>query len=108
MTVNRRPLVDVGAGVLCLPGHWHAVEAVNPDGDRSFWLMDPNPQDDHELPIAIPAHEDIGPLPLDVRRRISPVARCGQPTRSGAPCQAAVAHPGATCTRHRTTTEAPS
>jgi hypothetical protein len=72
MTATR-PLVDVGAGVLCLGDEWHAVEAVNPDGPRSFWLIHPNPPDS-DSPIAIPAHEDVGPLPLDVRRRISPVA----------------------------------
>jgi hypothetical protein len=38
----------------------------------------------------IPAHERLGPLPAEIRRRVlyaNPRPRCGRPTRSGKPCR---------------------
>lgn len=50
------------------------------------------------------AHEQLGPLPLAVVRRItiaSRVHRCGRTTKSGTPCRNTVAEPGKHCTWHR-------
>src|SRR4051794_8944732 len=93
---DRRTLLDVLAGAARLDGGWFAAEAVDAAGDRSYWLLSPAAVDSG--PIRLPEHELPGPLPLEMRRRIS---RCGQPTKSGAPCRAAVARPGLTCANHR-------
>lgn len=54
---------------------------------------------------SVVAHEQLGPLPLDVVKRIAVASRthrCGRRTKSGTPCRTPVAHPGATCAWHRT------
>ena len=45
--------------------------------------------------LPIPAHEQLGKLPLEVRARIWS-SRCGKPTRSGRPCRN-----GPSCRFHR-------
>ena len=39
---DDRPLVDKIAGTLCLGAGYHAVETVAADGNRGYWILDPN------------------------------------------------------------------
>jgi hypothetical protein len=51
------------------------------------------------------AHEQPGPLPLDVVKRITIAERthrCGRRTKSGAPCRTSVTRAGDCCAWHRT------
>ena len=99
-------LCDVG-----LPG-WAAVIAITDDGDEHFVVLSERPEADRvgynpDTPQA--PHEQPGPLPLDVVRRITaarrrgPPLRCGRPTKTtGQPCRIEVTRPGEPCGLHRT------
>lgn len=99
--MTRRPLVDVAAGRLCLGDGWHAVETVDTDGERSYWLLDPDGTSGRLL--FTPPHEQVGPLPRGfVARLATPVQpRCGRPRLDGGACRTMVGYRGAACGHHR-------
>jgi hypothetical protein len=95
-------LCDVGA-----PGHSVAV-AVTDDGRDTLWMVN-----DAELNAEHPRcgngdqpHEQVGPLPPDVRARVDQVhtrrdwPRCGRPTHAGTPCHQRVKATGQACGQH--------
>jgi hypothetical protein len=103
-SLDRQPIVDLGAGLLCLDDGFHAVEAVTPDGERTYWILNPDGVDAE--PATIPAHERLGPLPVVIRGRVW-TYRCGEPTQAGGPCRTPVPRAGLTCARHRTKAKEP-
>jgi len=100
---DQRSYVDAAAPPLCLGDGCHAVETVDPDGGRSYWILVPNGR--CGVPVSTPAHEQLGPLPWPVRARVN-MHRCGRPTLSGKPCRTPVARRGLTCAHHRSTARA--
>ena len=91
---RSRCLCDVGADGL------QAATAVDADGRPSYWIVDTGllGQDgvDHGV---IPRHEQPGPLPGHIRRRL---LRCGHPTtKTGRPCRLSVDELGGACVFHR-------
>lgn len=72
---------------------------ISPDGFEILWLFDVDLGDAVQCPgHKVPAHEELGPLPVVFRARIAQSrvapaqlpetrARCGKPTRSGKPCR---------------------
>lgn len=95
-------LGDVGGG------RWELVEGIRGDGDRRYWLL--NPDRAHEgYHIVYPSHELVGPLPEDILNRINQAARmadywkcrCGAETATtGTRCRNRVTG-GGRCHRHR-------
>lgn len=57
-TSDPRPLV---ADVFPLGDHLAALKIIDPDGTAGYWLCVPGP---HRPKVTIPAHEQLGPLPL--------------------------------------------
>ena len=100
---DQQAYVDAAARPLCLGGGCHAVETVDPDGGRSFWILVPHGRGGVAVPT--PAHEQLGPLPWPVLARVNS-HRCGRPTLSGKPCRTPVARHGLTCAHHRSTARA--
>jgi hypothetical protein len=101
--MTDRPIIDKAAGRLCLGNGWHAVEAIDMDGDREYWILDPQ-GDNTDRSVPIPDHELVGPLPPITRQRLArPLQpRCGRPRMSdGRPCGMYVARPGDACHHHR-------
>ena len=93
---------------------WEAVEVITPDGGRHLLLANPDAINDcYRSTADVAPHEETGPLPASVRRRLAAVQpRCGRPTRRGSRCRAPVTRPGGACSWHRTraiggTTERP-
>jgi hypothetical protein len=94
-------------------GEYVACVLVAADGSHDLVLVDWELIGDGQhtynrtTPEAI--HEQAGPLPLDIVRRLAissrgrrTIQRCGRPTKAGAPCRTPVARPGETCAWHRT------
>jgi len=97
---NSGCIADWAAGVLCLGAGFHAVEAVEADGTRCYWIVDANGRT--RSPQRLPAHELLGPLPDAVTARLaSTMLRCGRPTHAGSPCRTPVARLGLACSNHR-------
>lgn len=101
---NRRTayLCDVGQP------DYIATIALDTDGAEHLVLAqqtaigDPNVT--YDVGCAAAAHEQLGPLPLDVVKRItisSRTHRCGQRTKAGTPCRTPVHRHGETCAWHR-------
>jgi hypothetical protein len=98
-------LYDVGQA------EYSAVVAVAADGSEHLLLAfqaaigDTNATYDPTCQAV--SHEQTGPLPLDVVRRITIATRtprCGRPTKAGTACRTPVSRPGTTCGWHRITT----
>lgn len=94
-----------------------AAVAVDLNGREHLVLADRNRVGDLEATYAAHcpdvSHEQLGPLPLAVVRRIVIASRrsrstqlCGRPTKSGQPCQIPVASHGQACGWHRTGADA--
>lgn len=90
-----------------LPGYV-AATAIEADGAEHLVLVQAGSVGDKAVRYnpACPEveHEQLGPLPLDVVRRITisrRTLRCGRRTKQGAPCQTPVARAGDACGRHR-------
>ena len=77
---------------------------VNADGSRWPWLVAPDRSDD--LGCHCAAHEELGPLPDAVARRLQDVLarppRCGSTRRDGGRCRALVPAHGRRCRHHDT------
>lgn len=99
-------LCNVGA-----PGY-RAVVAVDAQCDEHLILADVDRINDDTTVVdtgcAAAEHDQSGPLPLDVLRRITiahRAPRCGRRTQAGKPCRIHVSRPGQACGLHRTSTE---
>ena len=102
---HTRCLCDVGAP------DYLAATAVAADGSSHLLLA--RAEDigvesaTYDPTCSTVAHEQLGPLPLEVVRRITATRRqarlfCGRPTKSGRPCRIEVTRPGLACGLHRT------
>ena len=65
---------------------WEMHTLVGTAGGEFLWLFDTNLADDSCSRPPTPAHENLGPLPAEIRVRILR-NRCGRLTRSGKPCR---------------------
>lgn len=66
----------------------HVAEVVNPDGSMAFWVL--GFEGEPQGLTAIPDHEQVGPLPWRVVRRLASLpeaGRCNAPTKAGTPCR---------------------
>jgi hypothetical protein len=109
---DRADLIDdLRSCCLCDVGQpaYIAVTAVAADGSSHLLLAEAGFVGDESVTYdptcAAVAHEQLGPLPLGVVRRITIAQRthrCGRRTKAGAPCRTPVAHPGDACSWHRT------
>ncbi len=102
----------------CLCGYgapgYRAVVAVDAQGAEHLVLADVDRINDDTAVVdtgcAAAEHEQDGPLPLDVLRRITiahRAPRCGRRTQAGTPCRIHVSRPGQACGLHRTSIEGP-
>jgi hypothetical protein len=99
-------LCDVGAP------DYIAATAVRADGSAHLLLARADDLGDesstYDPTCSTVAHEQLGPLPLEVVRRITAAGRrarlfCGRPTKTtGQPCRIEVTRPGEPCGLHRT------
>lgn len=83
----------------------HVAEVVNPDGSMAFWLL--GFEGEPQSLTRIPEHEQVGPLPWTVLRRLEAlpeVGRCNAPTKAGTPCRKSATG----CPFHRVGTLDPS
>lgn len=99
-------LCDVGS-----PDHV-AATVVSADGTTHLLLAQRSSINDetarYDASCAEVVHEQLGPLPIGVVRRITIATRaprCGRRTQAGTPCRIHVSRPGQACGLHRRSTE---
>lgn len=104
--VRSMCLCDVGAP------EYRAVVAVDAQGVEHLVLAKVDRINDDAARVdtgcAAAEHDQAGPLPLDVLRRVTIAVRaprCGRRTQAGTPCRIQVGRPGQACGLHRTSTE---
>lgn len=89
------------ASTTCLTDDLCAAVVVGPDGGTALWLLRRSGDPGCAGSCCAP-HEQPGPLPLAVTRRVQADARCGAPTRTtGQPCRHTVDRAGERCRQHR-------
>jgi hypothetical protein len=60
--------VLVDAARIAHLGLWRAAVCVGPDGDETYWLLSPTPEDPPGCACSICApHEQLGPVPTSTR-----------------------------------------
>lgn len=84
------------------PG-WRIGEAITADGSRTFWLFADGVVESGPVPPT-PKHEDLGPLPREVRLRLG--LRCPAVKRDGRRCRNTVREFGGRCAAHSEGSEA--
>lgn len=70
----------------------HVAEVVNPDGSMAFWVL--GFEGEPQGLTGIPSHEQLGPLPMPIVRRLASLpeaGRCNAPTKAGRPCRKSAA-----------------
>lgn len=87
------------ASIVELENGYAAATGIDVDGETKFWILDP---DGPGGPVRTPAHEQLGPLPGDIRAAVNTAGlpRCGSTKRDGQPCRSLVHQAGDHCRHH--------
>lgn len=97
---DPRPLID-WTRTVDLDDQFTAMTTVAPDGTIVLWIFDEHHEQDTPCRGSNPVHEQLGRLPIEVRRRLNPCSvKVKHGERRGLPCTHPAEDGTDRCKRH--------